>query len=273
MEHKQISTDKFSNISYRVGGNGPAIVLLHGFPLDHTLWNDITGLLTEKHTVITPDLPGAGQSSLPADEELSMENMAEAIKDILDAEGVNTAIIAGHSMGGYVSVAFAELFPEKLAGLAFVHSMATADSEEKKEQRRKSIELFNKGGKEPFIRQMVPGLFSERSKQRLSEDIKRCTEVALKTATGSLSAFYNAMINRPGRTSKLYSKDFPVLWIIGENDKIAAPENLMQQTTLTNVNFVYVYENCGHMSMIEFPDLLAKHMLNFIKYCYEREKE
>jgi len=212
-------------------------------------------------------LPGSGKSSFEG-EELSMEDMAESVKLILDEEQVDGAVIAGHSMGGYVTMAFAELYPGRLKGLGLVHSFATEDSEEKKEQRRKSIDLFRKGGKDTFIRQMIPALFSPASKKRCEDDIKELINKALLTETKSLVAFYNAMINRPDRTAKLSSSEVPVLWIIGTDDTIATTENIIQQTSLANVNFVYTSNDCGHMSMFESPGKLADHLLSFASYCY-----
>lgn len=267
MERKNISTAKFPKLSYTMHGKGDPIVLLHGFPLDGSLWDKVIAPLAKDYMLIVPDMPGSGDSTF-AGEELSIEEMAEAVKLILDEEQIQSAVIAGHSMGGYVALAFAELYHGKMKGLGLIHSFAKADTEEKKEQRRKSIELFKKGGKEAFIRQMIPALFSLASKDRCSEDIKALTERALLTGNKSRIAFYNAMINRPDRSATLKSSEVPVLWVIGAEDTIASPENLMQQTSLANVNFVYTCNGVGHMSMIESPVELVSYMSSFATYCY-----
>lgn len=267
MERKIISTDKFPQLSYTIYGGGDAIVLLHGFPLDGSIWDKVVPALAENYTVIVPDIPGSGESTF-AGEELSIEEIAESVKLILDNEGIDTAIIAGHSMGGYAALAFAEIYPDKMKGLGLIHSFAKADTEEKKEQRRKSIELFKKGGKDAFIRQMIPVLFSPASKNRCAEEIKALIDRALLTENKSLIAFYNTMINRPDRTVILKNSDAPVLWVIGADDTIAAPEKLIQQTSLANVNFVYTCNDCGHMSMIESPEELTGYLISFAAYCY-----
>lgn len=271
MERKYISTTKFPKLSYTVHGKGDPIVLLHGFPLDGSLWDKVVPPLAKDYMLIVPDMPGSGDSTF-AGEELSIEEMAEAAKLILDEEHIQSAIVTGHSMGGYVALAFAELYPRQLKGLGLIHSFAKADTEEKKEQRRKSIELFKKGGKEAFIRQMIPALFSPASKDRCSEDIKVLTESALLTDNKSLIAFYNAMINRPDRSATLRNSEGPVLWVIGADDTIASPENLMQQTSLANVNFVYTCNGCGHMSMIESPSELVSYISSFAVYCYSTSR-
>lgn len=269
MNLKTIVTPKFPQLSYTVYGSGQAIILIHGFPLDGSIWHEVATEVAKKYMVIVPDLPGSGQSTFAGD-TLSVEDMAESIQLILQAEGITKAIIAGHSMGGYAAMAFAELYPQSIAGLGMIHSTAAADTEEKKEQRRKSIALFNKeGGKDPFIRQMIPALFAESAKTALKEAINTVTELALLTESRSLTAFYNAMINRPDRKPILYNSKVPVMWAIGEDDSIIPAKNLTQQTSLSNVNFVHTYGNCGHMSMIEKPEDLIENFISFAAYCYE----
>lgn len=270
MNLKTIVTQKFPQLSYTVYGSGEAIVLIHGFPLNGSIWHEVAIEISKKYMVIVPDLPGSGQSTFAGD-TLSVEDMAESVHVTLQAEGISKAVFAGHSMGGYAAIAFAELYPQSIAGLAMVHSTAAADTEEKKEQRRKSIALFNKeGGKEPFIRQMIPALFAESTKTTLKEAINTVTELALLTESRSLTAFYNAMINRPDRKPILYNSTVPVMWIIGEEDGIIPAKNLTQQSSLSSVNFVYTLSNCGHMSMIENPGMLTTSLENFALYCFSK---
>ena len=253
--------------SYRKMGSGPVIVLLHGFPEDGGLWSGIWDGLCEKFKIIVPDLPGSGGSVWGAD-NITIEQMAESVKHILDHEEVDMAVIAGHSMGGYTAIAFAELYPERLKGLSMVHSLASADTEEKKETRRKSIELIRKGGKEPFVKQKIPNLFAKAYKEQHPDVIKQQTERGLKLQSHNLVAFYNAMINRPDRTRILSELGCPVQWIIGEEDGIASPENVLKQSKLAIVNFVSIYESCGHMSMLENPEKLVKDLKDFSSYCF-----
>lgn len=268
MSTKTINTPKYPELYYRISGTGPAIVLLHGFPLDGSIWDEVVEGLSANYTVIVPDIPGAGKSSFTGT-GLSIEDIAETVKLILDEEKIGTAIVAGHSMGGYAALAFAENYPDAIQGLGLIHSTATADNDEKKEQRRKSIALFEKGGKDAFIRQMIPTLFAEQNREHYSATIKELTEMALLTESKSMIAFYNAMINRPDRTSVLKGAKMPVLWAIGQDDGIIPYKNLMQQTSLANVNFVYTYEDCGHMGMIEVTEGLVDNIKSFAAYCYK----
>lgn len=245
-------------------GNGVPVVLLHGFPFSGNLWDEVVTKLEKEFLLVIPDLPGAGSSDLPDNEALTVEYMAEVVKSILDQEDILGAYIIGHSMGGYVSLAFYDMYPELVLGLGMIHSNGYADSAEKIEQRRKSIALFEKGGSEAFVKQMIPNLLSTINVN--SELDKELLKQALTTKKESLSAFYNAMINRPERASKLNNKALSILWIIGEDDKVMSKKDLIQQTCLTNVNFIQVYEDCGHMAMVEKSSRFVEDLSHFIRY-------
>jgi hypothetical protein len=266
MQSKNIQSPKFPNIHYRIMGQGNALVLLHGFPETGDLWSEVWGELSKEFTLIIPDLPGSGKSMRCA-EPLTMDLIAECVKQILDEEGIEQIVLAGHSMGGYAALAFAELYQGYLKGLIMVHSMANDDTDEKKEQRRKSIVLIEKGGKDVFVRQMIPNLFSETYKKNNETKILAHIEAALKQDAESLSDFYNAMIKRPNRVQLLSGLPFPILWLIGKEDTIASPDKVLQQSTHANVNFVEVYANCAHMGMQEQPSMLVNDIVMFTKYC------
>lgn len=259
-----MQTDKFK-AAYRKIGKGPAIVLVHGFPENGYLWHNIwTELATSGFTVIIMDLPGAGMSTFEG-ENISMEEMGDSIKAIMDNEGVDKAAIVGHSMGGYVAMAFAERYHSHVAGLSLVHSVASADNEEKKQTRQKAIELMRNGKKETFIRQMIPGLFAEVYKKERPQAIEQQIERGVALETKAMIAFYTAMMNRPDRTRILEEADFPVQFIIGEDDNVIKIEAAMKQATLPKTNFISVYADCGHMSMLEKPGNLVKDLVNFNK--------
>jgi pimeloyl-ACP methyl ester carboxylesterase len=264
-DRKIISTDKFSALAYKRLGNGPALVLLHGFPEDGDLWNNITGILSQQYTLIIPDLPGAGGSRYDGD-QLTMELMAESVYSILEHEGIDKAVVAGHSMGGYTAMAFAELYSHKVNGLSMVHSVASADDDEKKNVRRKAIQLIRNGGKEAFLKQSTPGLFAEGFRTQHPETIKQQIERGMQVSDESIIAFYNAMIMRPDRTSTLSAATYPIQWIIGKEDNIAPVSKVLEQAQLSNITFVSLYNDAAHMSMIEQPNKLAKDISDFCAY-------
>ncbi|XZF15356.1 alpha/beta fold hydrolase [Chitinophagaceae bacterium MMS25-I14] len=255
-------------IAYRKTGSGPVLILVHGFPESGILWQNVWPELSAHFTVIVPDLPGAGETVYEGS-QLSMEQMAGTIKAVLDTELVEKCVIAGHSMGGYAAIAFAALYADRLKGLSFVHSGALADTEDKKETRRKSIELMRKdGGKEAFIRQMVPNLFAPSFKKIGAAEINRQTERALLLPVESMINFYIAMINRPERVEVLKKMAFPVQWIVGKEDTAIPVDKTMQQTYLARVNFVSVYPDCGHMAMLEQTERLISDLKLFTQFAY-----
>lgn len=262
-----LQTRKFPQLCYRKAGKGPAVMLVHGFPENCNLWHKIIPVLANSFTVLVPDLPGSGKSSFTGN--LSIEDMAEGLNLILEQEQIEKVVLAGHSMGGYTALAFAELYGAKLKGLSLVHSQAAADTDEKKETRRKAIALIRKGGKDVFVRQMIPNLFSKAFKAAYPEVIAQQIDRGMQLSADSMVAFYNAMINRPDRISTLYSNiNIPVQWIIGKEDTVAPPEKVAEQSNATNVSFVSVYKDSSHMSMIEQDKVLAEDLRSFMLYCF-----
>jgi pimeloyl-ACP methyl ester carboxylesterase len=265
----QISTKHFPQLSYKRYGNGPALMLIHGFPASGNLWADVQFQLSQGLTLLIPDLPGTGSSQLNST-ETSMEQLASVVPDILDDAGIGQCVVAGHSMGGYIALAAAALFPDRLKGLSLVHSTALPDDDDKKDKRRKAIALIQKGGAEQFIKGMIPPLFSEHFRNAHPEVIQDRIEEALKLPPESLVAFYNAMIARPSRLELLPGASFPMQWILGEEDSTIPWRSCLPQTSLPERSFVSLYESCAHMSMLEQAEELQKDLVKFVLYCQQQ---
>ena len=254
-----------SPLYYRKMGAGPALVLLHGFPESGTIWKNICDDLAASFTLIIPDLPGSGNSKL--DTDTGLDQMADLVKQILDKEGINKAVIAGHSMGGYVAFAFADKYPDRLSGLSLVHSTPLADDDEKKITRQKTITLIRKGSKNVFISQMIPNLFSDAFKRSNPEIVKQQVESGLKMEDDGMINFYNAMMLRPDLTNVLDKASFPVQWILGINDNLISYKKILRECYRSGINFVSFYNDCGHMSMFEAPKRLLDDLRDFAHYC------
>ena len=262
----EITTSAGSSVFYRKMGTGPAMVLLHGFPESGVLWRYIWDTLSESFTLIIPDLPGSGNS--PLTNTISLSEMAVRVKAILDAEAISKAVIAGHSMGGYVALAFAHQFPECVVGLSLVHSTPAADDAEKKSNRAKVIEIVNNGGRETFLKQMIPNLFAEDFKRDAPLLVKEQLNNALNMPAESIANFYTAMMQRPERADVLDAPPFAVQWIIGTDDTLIPFGKVVQFLYRADTNFVSVYKGCGHMGMVEAPEKLADDLKTFTTYCY-----
>ncbi|MBK7764157.1 MAG: alpha/beta hydrolase [Bacteroidetes bacterium] len=261
----ELDNERFLDCFYHKTGKGQPIVLLHGFAEDHRIFKYQVDILQENYTVITPDFPGTGASSLPL-ETMSMELLADFVQEILKQEKIEKTILLGHSMGGYTTLVFAEKYPNNLLAFGLIHSSALPDDDLKKENRRKSIKLIENEGKEIFLKAMIPNLYSEFSKQTKSEDMAFHLQMALDCASSSLQAYYQAMIDRRSTMHVLQTAKVPVLFVVGKCDNAVPYEQALQQSALPNQSEVHLLNFTGHTSMFENPDVLTSMIDNYCKY-------
>ena len=258
-------------IHYSIQGQGDPLVLIHGFPNDSSAWNTIVPELAKQYQVILPDLPGAGNSPLP-DAVLTIEHMAASIKEVLDKEGISKAVLAGHSMGGYTAMQFATSFPEMVQGISLIHSLASGDTDEKKENRRKAIALMRKGEaeREMFLKGMSQNLFAAEFAAQYPEEVKRVVANGMKLSAEALSGFYQAIMNRTDKRPMLINASWPMQWIIGNEDNATPLKDALEQSHISAVNSVSIYKPCGHMSFVEMSQRLVADLQFFMDYCYGR---
>ncbi len=253
-------------LSYRDIGTGLPVLLLHGFAEDGLIWNKQVDQLKAGYRLIIPDLPGSGRSSALTG-ETSMEKMAEDLLLLLDREELQHCVLIGHSMGGYISLAFAEKYPERLKGLGLFHSTARPDTEEKKAARRKSIEFIQKNGSAAFIRQSTPNLFSGETRLDHPELINEMIDRYSGLSPDSLVYYYEAMIPRPDRTAVLERSNIPVLFVIGSHDQAVPPQQALQQSHIPALSHIHILNHSGHAGMLEEPDRshrILQSYLNFV---------
>lgn len=252
-----------SDLYYRVAGSGKPVVLIHGLGEDGTIWDSTMETLKGSFQVVVPDLPGSGLSPMINKKE-SMESLADAVIAIMQAESIITAAVIGHSMGGYVTMAIADKYPDYIKALGLFHSIASPDSEEKKEARRKSIEFIKEHGAAKFIEQATPGLFSEGYKSQHPEIVEEITARYTNFSAHALVQYYEAMMQRPDRTSVLKTFKGPVLFIMGKHDKAVPIELSLQQSHLPQLSYIKILENSGHMGMIEEPAIALPFLQKFL---------
>ncbi len=253
---------------YRDTGSGAPVLLVHGFAEDGAVWDEVAAGLESGCRVLVPDLPGSGRSSLPV-EETSMESLAAALKELLDKEGIDRCVMIGHSMGGYVMLAFAERYPESLLAFGFFSSTAYADSEEKKAGRQKSIAFIRQHGAAPYIRQSTPNLFAEATREKRPELVEDMIRRYSGFDPASLEAYLEAMMRRPDRRQVLEKSAVPVLLIIGEKDPLLPLEQSLQQAHLPRIADVRLLPTAGHMGMLEDGETggrIIQSFVNFIVY-------
>jgi len=255
--------DKDASVYYRVLGQGQPVMLVHGFSEDGTVWDELAASLQEDYRLIIPDLPGSGRSTGNI-EGAGMETFAEYLLSILNKENITSCIMIGHSMGGYITLAFAEKYPEKLEGFGLFHSTAYADSEEKKEARKKNMDFIRKHGSEKFLRQSVPNLFSEAFRNDHPEVVEGIVERYRNFSPGALVAYTDAMMRRADRIHVLESFKKPVLFILGEYDTAVPIEQGLKQCSIPEFSYIYIGARSGHMGMLEEPDFCLNAIKDFL---------
>ena len=252
---------KNTKIAYSETGKGTTVVLLHGFLENSTMWNSHIEILAKRNRVLCIDLLGHGQTDCLGYVH-SMEDQADMVHHVLLELKIRKSILVGHSMGGYVALAFAELYPEMMKGLVLMNSTSRADSEERKTNRDRAI-LAVKQNYTSFIRMSIANLFSENNRERLSDKIELVRNEALKTPLQGIVAALEGMKVRKDREVILHFATYPILLILGKQDPVLNYEENISQIENTKVELVTY--NDGHMSYIENREQLAKVLLGFLK--------
>ncbi len=250
-------------ISYFEKGKGDTIVLLHGFLENKTIWENFVNELAKDFHVVTIDLPGHGVSeSLGPVNEISA--MADAVNAVLQNLRVIKAIMVGHSMGGYVSLAFAELFQKKTAGVVLFHSHAFADTPDAKKNRERTIELIRESRVE-FIGRFIPDLFATANRKRYADRIEELKKDAHSISKENIISALRGMRDRRDRMMVLRQSDYPVLFIGGRQDKRIPVDKLLAQVKEPSHSELLLLQHTGHMGWLEQEKITMEAIHSFAK--------
>lgn len=252
---------KNTKTAYSDHGKGTAIVLLHGFLENQTMWDELILEFSKKYRIITIDLLGHGQTDCLGYVH-TMEDNADVVHAVLSELRIRKAILVGHSMGGYVALAFAELYPENVKGLVLLNSTSRADSDERKKNRDRAIKAVKKDYS-TFVRLSISNLFSEENRGRLIDEIEKVKLEALKTPLQGIVASLEGMKIRQDREVLLHFGPYPKLLILGKKDAVLNYEENKDQIENTDMELVLFAD--GHMSHIENKAELKKVLLEFFK--------
>lgn len=247
---------------YEVKGEGKPVVFLHGYLENMKMWNPLAGKLSENRQVILIDLPGHGRSKSYGKIH-TMELMAQKVNEVLEDVDVSGVAMAGHSMGGYVTLAFAELFPEKLKSFILLNSSSLPDSEEKKTQRLKAVETAHRN-LQTLIKMSVPSLFAEKNLDNLKREIHFAKEMAAETPIEGVEAALRGMRERPDRSKIFKDFDGRIGILIGKYDKAVNPGDLKKIIPVKENILVKELET-GHMSHLEAPEETQAFVADFLK--------
>jgi len=248
-------------ISYTDTGKGTAILLLHGFLENQTMWDFFVAEYAKKYRVITLDLLGHGDTACLGYVH-TMEDQADAVHAILQELRIRKAILMGHSMGGYVALAFAELYPDMVKGLVLQNSSALADSDERKANRDRAVTAVKQSAVN-FVRMSIANLFSEDNRETFATEIEQLKEEAVQTPVQGIVAALEGMKIRKDREVLLHFAPYPILLVLGKKDQSLVYEEHAPQAAGTDVKLI-TYPH-GHMAHIESRDALLKETLEFFK--------
>ncbi len=240
-------TYKEGHISYNISGYGSVLVWVHGFLGDSSIWGTIIEQIKPKHTHLRIDLPGHGNSSY-VPKEMSMETIASLINNILEKEQIKKVSFIGHSMGGYVALAFAKLYPQKINTLTLLNSTALADTEQKKKDRQRAIRVFDLNHR-IFVKEAIVKLFYKENLKRFDKEIKLLQQIALNTSIAGAKSALNAMMNRPESVTFLRETQMPVHYISGKHDRICTYQSILSQIEEMNATLTTL-EDFGHMGFL-----------------------
>ena len=252
-------------IHYRVIGKGTAVMLIHGFAEDNSIWNDISAALSENYQLILPNIPGSGGSPAMTIQH-SIDDYAAAMLAILQEEQLDKVVVIGHSMGGYIALAMAEKKPSTIKALGLFHSSAYADDVLKIATRQKAISFIQENGSQAFLKTSLPGLFADPLQHKKSID--NLLQKAENCSCDTLIQYYEAMIKRPDRTELLVTAKFPVLFVMGFEDKAVPFSHSLQQSHLPPIGHISILRGSAHMGMIEEPAKSLLVLTDFLRAIY-----
>lgn len=251
-------------VYYSDSGEGSPVVLLHGYLESSEIWADFARGLSVTHRVISVDLPGHGLSAIYGDCH-STEFMANAVKTLLDCLGIKKVFLTGHSLGGYVALAFLELFPEYLSGYCLFHSHPFADSPETLLKREWEIKIVQSGKKYLMYPENVSMMFATRNLNKFKDALQHSKDIASRIRDEGIIAALNGMMVRPSRISVMEKGQVPCLWILGRLDNYIHYEAIQTKVDLPPNAKVVVLENSGHLGFIEEKELSVKIVEEFIE--------
>ena len=249
-------------IEYDDIGNGVPLLLIHGFPLDRTLWRTQIAGLSQIYRVIAPDLRGFGQSSETDGKAVTMDQYAADLKSLLDSVNVKQAVIGGISMGGYVALAFYAQYADRVKGLLLANTRAVPDTEEGKQSRLANAEKVAKDGPWFLVESMAPKMLGPAAKPEIGIAVR--SMMARQRAAGVMSAL-RGMAIRPDRTALLRFATVPVLIVSGTADMIIPPSDSEAMQALIPDSRLVIIPDAGHLSNLDKADAFNHVVREFYK--------
>jgi pimeloyl-ACP methyl ester carboxylesterase len=251
------------NIFFTDEGHGRVIVLLHGYMESSRMWKEFTPVLRTAYRVIAIDLPGHGKSGSLAPVH-DMDLVAQCVHKVLTDLKITKCLMIGHSMGGYVTLAFSQRYPAMLKGFGLFHSHIFPDDEETKKNRDRNIAIIRKN-KMSFITKFFPSLFSEETRHKFKKEIEKMVARAGKMSPEAVIASQEGMKIRPDRSEVLRSASVPVLFILGMKDPKVPVERYWEMLSLPKHSEALLMKDVAHMGFLEDPLATVKAVYFFAR--------
>ncbi|MEJ2501584.1 MAG: alpha/beta fold hydrolase, partial [Campylobacterales bacterium] len=243
--------------------DAPALIFIHGFPLNRTMWQPQMEALKGRYRLIAYDLRGHGESSL-GEEDFTMERFVQDLLGLMEALRIEKATLCALSMGGYIALNAAESHPERFNALVLCDTQCSADTPEGKAKRNTAIKAVQRDGVEPFAEGLLGKLFAPGSFETNPQAVAAAREMITATSALSLERSLRAMRERDETCSKLPSITVPVLVVVGEADKISPPESARYLHENIEHSRLAVIKNAGHLSNLENPDAFNDALKSFL---------
>jgi len=253
------------HIFAKVEGDGQPLLLLHSYWGGQCLFDRLSASLSSHMKVIRIDLPGHGKSGTPPD-DYTFDRFAVVINKLLSGLHIEGKVsVIGHSMGGYIAMAFASVYPERIASLILMHSPTKAADLQSIRLRDREGRLLVKGKRDLLLQLMIPSNFAPVNLCTMKSEIemleKTCSEVTLEGALGSI----HAINNRANSLNVLRNAQYPILIIIGKYDRVySATEQLDDASQISNAE-VQLLEKSGHLGFMEEEDLVGRRLCAFLE--------
>ncbi len=247
-------------LAFHREGTGPIILFLHGFPFDHTMYLQVVRLLSPEFDCIVPDLHGFGNSSSSAGETIvTMKQFAEEIAALLDALGITSPIIlCGLSMGGYIAMEFARMFPDRLQALLLCDTRTSPDSPEVRQNRYRLAISVTQTGMSPVAESMIPNLLASKTLETSPQTVEFLRQMICSQNPAGTAAAARGMAEREDTTSLLEKMDFIVGFICGSEDKPSPPSVMKEMAYRTPIGRYHEIKDAGHLTPLEQPESYAK---------------
>jgi len=252
------------NIYFKTYGknNGNVIFLLHGYLESSEIWDEFAPEFIDEFYIVCVDLPGHGDSETLFETQ-TMGTMAYTVKEVADFLKIDKFHLVGHSMGGYVTMAFRDKFPDRLNSYVLFHSNCFADTPEKRIKRDRDIELVRQGKKEMLVNEHILKSFTEPNLKKMSDNVDKATKIGLKTRDDGIISALKGMKMRADRSLLLIAGGIPLMLIAGRKDNYIPLEIARKMNSMAKNSTLLILDKSGHMGFIEEKEKSVKELKSF----------